>query len=341
MEFKLSKVAGRKTWHVVWYDGVATRRVSARTADRRKAEIFLADFSKGYGESSSTGEEISIRQIVSLYVEFKVKHEDADETFRKRVRTAWIALEPMFGALHPSELRPRMTKDFILSRKALGYAETTAARDIQALKAALSWAHSQELVLTGSVLNPPKVKRVTRDRFLDEAEIQRLLMGAEKAQPYLRLFVHLALKTAARHAAILQLKWDRVDFAQGVVDLKNPLLKGRRKGRATIPMGESLRDLLLEAKKHATTPYVIEVNGHPTPNVLKAVRKLGKKLGIPGLTPHVLRHTAATHMMRHGASIWDVAKFLAHSSVSTTEKVYAHHRPEYLKGASDILDKLG
>ncbi len=52
-----------------------------------------------------------------------------------------------------------------------------------------------------------------------------------------------------------------------------------------------------------------------------------KKAGLgPEVTPHVLRHTCATWLLREGKTIWDVAGIIG-ADASTVERVYGHHKP--------------
>ena len=60
----------------------------------------------------------------------------------------------------------------------------------------------------------------------------------------------------------------------------------------------------------------------------------------PGLdrpvSPHTLRHTAATWLMQRGVSIWQAAGYLG-MSPETLDRVYGHHSPDYLKGAAHAI----
>ena len=60
--------------------------------------------------------------------------------------------------------------------------------------------------------------------------------------------------------------------------------------------------------------------------------------GLPEtVTPHILRHTAATWLMQAGADIWDAANYLG-MSVKMLEEVYGHHHPDYQK---DVAARVG
>jgi len=58
--------------------------------------------------------------------------------------------------------------------------------------------------------------------------------------------------------------------------------------------------------------------------------------GLPGVTPHVLRHTAATWMAQAGVSLVQIAGYLGNSA-ATVERVYAHHHPSHMAEASAAL----
>ena len=59
---------------------------------------------------------------------------------------------------------------------------------------------------------------------------------------------------------------------------------------------------------------------------------------MPEVTPHTLRHTAATWLMRKRADLWEAAGFLG-MSVEQLERTYGHHHSDHLKGARDAVDR--
>ena len=62
--------------------------------------------------------------------------------------------------------------------------------------------------------------------------------------------------------------------------------------------------------------------------------------GVEGLTPHDLRHTVATNLIREKVPLIDVSKLLGHSSTAITERIYVNHQPQFLTGAIKRLEKL-
>lgn len=200
----------------------------------------------------------------------------------------------------------------------------------------MNWAAGEKLIPAEPLMELPQ-GAPPRDRWLTQEEAQALLAAAET--PHIRLFVMLALHTAARAASLLDLTWDRVN--EKFIDL-NPLGRTRtRKGRAVVPMNPVLWAALSEARSGALTDHVIEWAGKPVMSVKNGVQRAVARAGLEDVTPHTFRHTAATWMVQAGVPIPKVAAYLGHRDSRTTERVYGHHAPDYLtEGSGAIVARL-
>ena len=69
-----------------------------------------------------------------------------------------------------------------------------------------------------------------------------------------------------------------------------------------------------------------------------AVRLAKLSIHDGNVTPHTLRHTAATWLMQHGAQMWEAAGYLGMSE-KTLRETYGHHHPDFLKGASAAMGR--
>ena len=153
----------------------------------------------------------------------------------------------------------------------------------------------------------------------------------------------MALYTAARKEALLTLQWSQVDLERGIIDLNKPGEKITNKRRAIVPIPNRLMTFLRIARSRASEncadEYVINYYGKPVLRIDQSFRRVVADAGLKGVTPHTLRHTAATWMAQAGVPLWIIAKYLGHSSSRTTEKIYAHHNPSFLMEAKQALER--
>jgi integrase len=83
----------------------------------------------------------------------------------------------------------------------------------------------------------------------------------------------------------------------------------------------------------------VEFNGKPVSSVKKGFQRAVRLAGLPGkITPHTLRHTAATWLMQRGVPIWEAAGFLG-MSPEVLQNTYGHHHPDYLQGAAAAIGR--
>ncbi|QQR69070.1 MAG: site-specific integrase [Alphaproteobacteria bacterium] len=209
-------------------------------------------------------------------------------------------------------------------------------RELAVLASALSHA-----VKNGRLTSHPKIvlppPGPEKDRHLEEPEISALLEACH--EPHLKLFVLLAINTGSRKGAILELKWCQIDLVGRLIYLNPPGRMQTTKKRAIVPMNETLHQALVDAHADAPkTPYVIHYHGQPVADIKTSFSAACVRAGLTGVTPHTLRHTAGTLMAKAGVDMFFIGRVLGHSIQRTTEK-YAHHRPEYLRTAVDVLGR--
>jgi integrase len=207
----------------------------------------------------------------------------------------------------------------------------TIIRELLTLRAALKWAQGAKWISDIPHIAVPR-QPPPRDRWLTREEADRLLANAKAM--HVRVFLTLALYTAARAGALLDLTWDRVDFTARLIDFE-PVDGGKR--RVPVPMAEPLLAILQEAREAATTPYVVEHGGARVASVKTGTRAAASRANLPGVTPHILRHTAATWMALRGVPMDEISRFLGHGDVRVTQRIYAKYTPDYLRSAMDAL----
>jgi integrase len=83
--------------------------------------------------------------------------------------------------------------------------------------------------------------------------------------------------------------------------------------------------------------HFVEWHGAGVQSVKTAFKTAVRLAKLSGkLTPHTLRHTAATWLMQRGAPIWQAAGYLG-MSAEMLDRVYGHHSPEHLKQAAEAI----
>lgn len=308
----------RGGWYAIWRDDGGTKRASLRTKDRAEAEREFADFVKRWNAPGET-----IADIMRAYLREK-KHTVSDY---ERLENAWKALQPAFGSLRPDQIDRAGTRQYVAIRAA---APGTIRRELSVLRAAVRWFDPQTPAVFELPPPPPP-----RERHLDRTEYERLVTAA-RTTPHVYLFVVLALATAARATALLELPWNRVDLARGIIRLGSGT---RLKGRATVPITKRAAQALREARECALTPFVIEYGGKRVHRIRKAFMRAVARAGLgKDVTPHSLRRTAAVWMAEAGTPMQEIAAYLGHSNIDITYRCYAKFSPSYLRGAAQALE---
>jgi integrase len=322
-------------YYVRWWENGAWQRVSTGETDKRQASIWLAQFVAGRG-TPEPPEQPTVSVILDGYLADRKPVVLAFET----LEAATKALRRHLGDLQPDHLTKERARIYARLRRAEGHtvgpataprkkptSNGTVIRELVTLRAALKWAIAARWIDRAPHIEVPR-QPPPRDRWLTRDEADRLLESAKSL--HVRVFLALALYTAARTGAILDLTWDRVDFGSNLIDYG--IVDGGKR-RVPVPIGEKLLPILREAREAATCAHVVEHGGARVASVKTGTRAAATRANLPGVTPHILRHTAATWMAMRGVPMDVIARLLGHGDVRVTQRVYAKYGPEYLRDA--------
>lgn len=187
---------------------------------------------------------------------------------------------------------------------------------------------------------------------IDEYERLRTTLQDE---PMLHLFVTLAWETRARSGELLQLEWSDVEFDRQLITLVNDPARGRQtKGRRSrsIPLSKeavgALRDHAARFRflaplsryvfKHLRRSRDAEP-GQRIERVYRGFKSAAKRIGLPTLRPHDLRHAFVTRKLADGVPAQLVMRYVGHADLATTLR-YTHLVPEHLRAVVEQASRV-
>lgn len=320
-------------WAVAWTDdgGVPRKYKLHDAVSQEQARQAIDRFARG--QDLIRGKEAKdVATLWDLYLaDRRLEGKRSVETMEHN----WKALKPRFGHLTPAMIDKKICKEYADARKRAGRKDATILTELRRIRTALNWAVDHNMIEKAPMIWMPAEPR-SRERWLTKDEVYALIESA--GSPHVRLYIILAIATAARTEAILDLTWLRVDIDARRIYLDDPDRERTSKGRSTVPMNDMCRAALVAAKEGALTPFVIEWKQASVNDVKKGFAAAVKRAGIAHCTPHDLRRTAASWMVMAGVPIEEVARYLGHTSPRITWQTYGRFSPDYLQGASDAVN---
>lgn len=316
MQYRLKLYRGN--WAIVWSERGATRRISLGTADREAAGVAFDDWLSKLSAPEKPAI-VTVGRILEGYFEARPKVYPRP------------SLLTFFRSKLPANITKQVCEDYIESRSTV--TQATIWTELNILSVALRWAVKEKWIDKAPDIHRPPAPPA-RERWITKEEANRLVAACPS--PHLKLFVEIALATSARSGAILDLTWDRVN--DRFIDFRDPKREETNKRRPVVPINAHLKPLLDEARKAALTDHVIEYAGARVYSIKKAFARAAKRAGLEKVSPHTLRHSAATWMAMEGVDMRRISLMLGHSLQRTTE-MYAKYDPNYLSDATDALSR--
>ncbi len=331
-EFWLGKIKASEFWYVCWYDEAArqTRRSSLGTREYREAQdrldAFAAEHRRFRKEPART---VTVAEILAQYAKGHVP-KTADP------KTEFYHLDAVvqrIGDLTLDEFRVAAQENLVDQMLDEGWAQGTAKRRFNTVRAAINWAHRREMI----EWKPPFIKVADgppRDRPMTITEL-RALWSVEMPD-HLRTFMALSMATMGRKGTVLGLQRFQVDHERRLINLHPPGARLTKKRNPVVPMVPFVEPYLAGS----ASGYLVAYRGKPVADIKKSFQKAVTRAGLNDVRPHDMRATMATLLRGMGVPEMDIEGGLGHSAHTTTKAHYAKYRPEYMGVWADAVDRI-
>ncbi len=221
---------------------------------------------------------------------------------------------------------------------------TSIKRKISALKSFYKYHQKIGKLKTNPAdkINSPKIPE-RLPKFVEQQKINNLFEEPEKYFKNTfegmqeKLLIDVLYSTGMRRQELINLKWSDINFSSNQVKVT-----GKGNKQRLIPIGNELVNSLrifqntqinqLKNIPKAAYVFLTKDGNQLYPNYVYRIVKLhiGHCSTAEKKSPHVLRHSFATHMSNNGAKLNDIKELLGHASLASTQ-VYTHNTIEQLK----------
>ncbi|HVI50962.1 MAG TPA: site-specific tyrosine recombinase XerD [Candidatus Sulfotelmatobacter sp.] len=244
------------------------------------------------------------------------------------------------AGLPPHQADTEAIRDYIGDLKDRGMAPRTAARRLSCIRQFHKFLFAEGVRKDdpSSVIDSPRLGRPL-PKYLSEADVAALLDAARaiEGEAGLRTVAMMELLYASglRVSELVELP-----LAAAGRDAPSLIVRGKGGKERLVPLGEPARLALAEwrqARSPKNSKYLFPGDGdsgHFTRSgFARLLSELALNAGIDRrrVSPHVLRHSFASHLLAHGADLRSVQQMLGHADIATTQ-IYTHVLDEKLKG---------
>jgi integrase len=242
---------------------------------------------------------------------------------------------------------------------ASGLSPQTAGHIRAVLRTALNRAERYGLIVRNAAADAYPIKIRRRERaVLHVSQVETLLSGI-RGEPLEALYA-LAISTGMREGELLGLRWRDIDLDTGTVQVEEQLqrIEGRLErvptktaaSKRAIGIPLAVISILRRHRARQSEERLPQDDGYVFARhdgqplypelVIKKWHALTDRLGLPRLTFHDLRGTAASHMHALGAELKVIQAALGHTDGRTTMNLYTHALPDGLRANADRMNVL-
>lgn len=238
------------------------------------------------------------------------------------------------------KISDKIIRMFVVDMNNKGLSKTSMSRKLSAIRGMFKYSIINEYVdknPCSSVVNPKSKRRIPEvlplDSFKEIISFIRKNSDLIDNSSLSLVIFELLYGCALRVSELCSLKYSDIDFEGKTISII-----GKGSKQRIIPLGDYAKKTILDYLdnidyNYNEGPFLRTSKG--TPMYPRYVQRLVKKYiasfsDIAKKSPHVLRHSAATHMLDNGADLLSVKEILGHEKLSTTQ-IYTHVSIERLK----------
>lgn len=299
-------------------------------------------------------EKILLREFAKEWLEVYKKHSGIRKsTFSESYqRTADNYLLPEFGERDIKDITPMEIRIY-LNRMGQKYSKSTISKILLCLNQIYAAAVENRLCDINPTSNITACSEVkcTPKRTYSAEEVDQIILFAERHE--YGIYIRILLELGLRCSELCGLQWGDVDCSNQIIHIRRGCTSYKGKAhldytkndasRRVLPMSTKLAAHLSRYQQSSPIMYVAPSKRNPynplTPSSFTkgyydnffADYGMDKRL-----TPHELRHTCGTLLYARSHDIYAVSKFMGHSSIAITTKLYVHPDPEMLRNALSI-----
>ncbi len=257
-------------------------------------------------------------------------------------------LSEFLGERPLTEIDAADLKSFLKELHDQGISARSLARKISTLKAFFRYLNTRFGIENISKdLRFPRLERKL-PRYLTELEMKQLFVQAEKDRSAVgernRVMLYLMYVSGMRVTELVQLKTGSMHFDTGVIHIE-----GKGGKQRVVPISQGMCSMLSNflqrvhpqlTKKQKTIFLFPVVYGGKVKSLTRQtfwgiIKSIWKKTGSKkDISPHQLRHSLATHMLKNGADLRSLQMLLGHENVSTVQ-IYTHVEKSHLRNVYD------
>lgn len=336
-KFWLDKRANSPAWCICWMDGRQLRRKSTSTDDLDTALGALK--ARYLAEDAGDVQDVSrvpISDIVQAYYLQHGQHLAAAKWLKYAV-AHWVRF---FGEAESAwdATRPARIERFIDDVRARGLKPSSINAILTAGKAALNraWRRGE---LTRQV-HVPSVKVTKMQPKGRPLSVEECAAWLDASAPHFHALLFICLATGSRPEAVKQLRWEQVDFDDGLLHLNPEEREQTSKRRPVVKMPPSLIAYLRQLQRESD--FVVSYQGKPVNRYYTALGESRRRAGLDGrVNLYSPRHTVARWMRKERVPFEELSGQLGHRirGYAITE-IYAAYSPDYQAIATAAIERL-